>query len=512
MTRFARESGILLHPSSLPGPYGIGSTGAAAFTFIDQLAQAEQAVWQVLPLHATGGLASPYSATTTFALNPLLLDLDLLVADGLLSDEDLAPLADLPDSHVDYARVIPLKLDVVFKAGVRLAAQTGTPLASKLAGYRRKHGKAWLNDFALYEALKAAHGQQAWVDWPAELRDRKPAALRRARAVHCDTINATMAVQFLAERQWQALRTHAAKQGVWILGDMAIFVAHDSADTWVNPGQFKLDDAGHPKVMAGVPPDYFSATGQLWGNPIYDWAAQEADGFSWWKARMGRLLELADGVRIDHFRGFAACWEIPAGAPNAIVGEWVPAPGHALFAAILEAWPEAKVVAEDLGLITPDVLELRDAFGFPGLKILQFEFGGDGPHGERHPYHYPAASVTYTGTHDNNTVVGWFRNEGADQAARAADFEREAANALALMGGDGSDIHWRFIELAAGSGSALAIMALQDVMGLGGDGRMNVPGTIDGNWQWRYRDGDFTADQIERLAQITRANRRTTGA
>jgi 4-alpha-glucanotransferase len=512
MSAFERQSGILLHPSSLPGPYGIGSTGKAAFDFIDQLAEAEQSVWQVLPLHATGGLASPYSANTTFALNPLLIDLDLLVADGLLAPDDLAPLAALPDSHVDYAAVIPLKLDVVAKAGARLAAQKATPLARALGGYRRKHGKAWLADYALYEALKQANGQASWVDWPADLRDRKPAALRRARAEHAGAIAATEAVQFLAERQWQALKAYAARKDIWVLGDMAIFVAHDSADTWVNPAQFKLDQAGQPKVVAGVPPDYFSATGQLWGNPIYDWAAQEADGFSWWIARMGRLLQLADGVRIDHFRGFAACWEIPAGAENAIIGEWVAAPGHGLFTALVQAFPQARIVAEDLGLITDDVLELRDAFGFPGLKILQFEFGGDGPHGDRHPYHYPHASVTYTGTHDNNTVVGWFHNEGADKAARAADAEREAANALALLGGDGSDIHWRFIELAAGSGSALAISALQDVLGLGAEGRMNVPGTIDGNWQWRYQAGDITSDMLDRLRAITRQTRRASGA
>lgn len=341
------------------------------------------------------------------------------------------------------------------------------------------------------------------MHWPEGLRARDRQDLADARRDLASEIAAIEALQFLFDHQWQAVRSYAAGKGIMLIGDMAIFVAHDSADVWARPDLFKLNENFNPIVGAGVPPDYFSATGQLWGNPIYDWDAMANEGFAWWVARMRRLLDFADAVRLDHFRGFAACWETPAGETTAINGRWVEVPGMALFTSVMTALPELKVIAEDLGHITQDVIDLRDHFGFPGLKILEFEFGDGPPRDEKHPYHYPKNSVTYPSTHDNNTVRGWFLNDGREAAERANDAQREAANALELLGGDGSDIHWRMIVLALQSGSDLAIIALQDVLGLDGSGRMNTPGTITDNWNWRYRQDDLTAAYLDRLGDIT---------
>ncbi|NJR20138.1 MAG: 4-alpha-glucanotransferase [Hyphomonadaceae bacterium] len=392
---------------------------------------------------------------------------------------------------------------VLMQAGMRLAAQIDGPHAADLTAFRAKHGPVWLDDYALFEAISASRARQGWMHWPHGLRAREPEALAQARIELASEISAIIALQYLFHVQWRDLRAYAASKDIMLIGDMAIFVAHDSADVWARPDLFKLDQDFNPRVGAGVPPDYFSATGQLWGNPIYDWEAMEKDGFAWWIARMARLLDFADAVRLDHFRGFAACWETPAGETTAINGQWVTAPGKALFSAIMAALPNLKVIAEDLGHITEDVIALRDHFGFPGLKILEFEFGDGPPRDDRHPYHYPANSVTYPSTHDNNTVLGWFLNDGREAKERAADAPREAAAALELLGGDGSDIHWRVIELALHSGSDLAIIALQDVLGLDGSGRMNTPGTITDNWNWRYTQDQLQRADLERLANLT---------
>jgi 4-alpha-glucanotransferase len=506
---FERMSGILLHPTSLAGPYGMGEIGQAAFDFIDDLAQAGQRLWQILPINATGNNASPYSATTTFAANPLMIDIDGLIDLGLLEAGEVAHLKALRQDRVDFEQAVPARMAVLMLAGERAASLKHGPVAEGLAAFKARHGAAWLDDYALWEAISVSRGREGWMHWPDPLRRRHPEALSAARAELATAIGAIEALQYLFDRRWQALRAHAAARDVMIIGDMAIFVAHDSADVWAAPEQFKLDDNFNTRVMAGVPPDYFSATGQLWGNPIYDWDKMQADGFSWWKARVGRLLDFADTVRIDHFRGFASCWETPAGETTAINGQWVDAPGMALFAAIKETFPDLKVIAEDLGHITQDVLDLRDHFAFPGLKILEFEFSNGVPHGERHPYHYPEATVCYPSTHDNNTVRGWFLNDGREAAERAGDAPREAAAALELLGGDGSDIHWRFIELALQSGSVLAIIALQDVLGLDVSGRMNTPGTIEDNWDWRMTLGQFTKADIAALAELTKRHGRS---
>lgn len=500
---FDRMSGILLHPTSLPGPYGMGEIGGAAYAFVDDLARAKQRIWQILPINSTGNNASPYSATTTFAANAVMIDIASLVEMGLLSQDEVAPLAHLPQEKVDYDQAIPARMAVLMRAGGRLAAQTSGDHASGLAAFKALHGQSWLDDYALFEAVSVSRGREGWMHWPQGLRARDPAALALARQELSQQIGAIEALQYLFDVQWRALRAYAASKHIMLIGDMAIFVAHDSADVWARPDLFKLDADFNPRVGAGVPPDYFSATGQLWGNPIYDWDAMAGDGFAWWVARMRRLLDFADAVRLDHFRGFAACWETPAGETTAINGTWVEAPGKELFGAIMAALPSLKVIAEDLGHITEDVIELRDQFGFPGLKILEFEFGNGPPRDDRHPYHYPKNSVTYPSTHDNNTVRGWFLNDGREAAERAADAPREAAAALELMGGDGTDIHWRMIELALQSGSDLAIIALQDVLGLDGAGRMNTPGTITENWHWRYRQNDIRQADLDRLAQLT---------
>jgi 4-alpha-glucanotransferase len=501
---FERSSGILVHPTSLPGPYGMGEIGAAAFAFIDELARAKQSLWQILPINATGNNASPYSATTTFAANPVMIDLDALIELGLLHDDEVAPLKALPQEKIDFDQTISARMGVLMLAGARFATRAGGDLGAAFAAFKAEHGQKWLDDYCLFEAISVSRGREGWMHWPHALRTRQADALSAARTELKEQIGAIEALQFLFHHQWQALRAYAASRGVLLVGDMAIFVAHDSADVWARPDLFKLDGDFNTIVGAGVPPDYFSATGQLWGNPIYEWDAHAAEGFEWWSARMGRLLDFADAVRLDHFRGFASCWETPAGETTAINGTWVDAPGMALFEAVMKAHPTLKVIAEDLGHITPDVTELRDHFQFPGLKILEFEFGDGPPRDGRHPYHYPANSVTYPSTHDNNTVRGWFLNDGREAVERAADAPREAANALELLGGDGSDIHWRMIELALQSGSDLAIIALQDVLGLDGSGRMNTPGTITDNWNWRYKRGDLTPEHLDRLGDLTR--------
>ena len=506
---FDRSSGILLHPTSLPGPYGIGEIGGAAMAFVDSLARAQQRIWQILPINATGNNASPYSATTTFAANAVMIDIASLTELGLLHEDEVRHLKDLPQVKVDFDVTIPARMKVLMLAGERLARQQQGAHVEALAAFKARHGAAWLDDYALFEAISVSHSRAGWMHWPNGLRARDPNALAQARDELASQIAAITALQYLFDVQWQNVRSYAAAKGIMLIGDMAIFVAHDSADVWARPDLFKLDENFNPIVGAGVPPDYFSATGQLWGNPIYEWEAMKKDGFAWWIARMRRLLDFADAVRLDHFRGFAACWETPAGETTAINGHWVEAPGDALFTAIMTALPDLKVIAEDLGHITQDVFDLRDKFGFPGLKILEFEFGNGPPRDDTHPYHYPTNSVTYPSTHDNNTVRGWFLNDGREALERAGDAPREAAAALELLGGDGSDIHWRMIELALNSGSDLAIIALQDVLGLDGrNGRMNTPGTITDNWNWRFKASDLTGETLDRLADMTRTYER----
>jgi len=508
---FERESGILLHPTSLPGPHGIGEIGAEALRWLEELRAMGQGLWQVLPLGPTGFGDSPYQSPSSFAGAPQLLSLATLRDEGLLEDDELAPLRDLPRTRADFARAIPQRQALLRRAARRLAQ---SPAArAELASFRERQ-RDWLDDWALFDALKQAHEGRAWSEWPAPLRDRDGAALARARDQLGDEIAEATALQFLFDRQWRAVRARALALGIRIVGDLPIFVAHDSADVWQRRELFHLDGEGLPTVVAGVPPDYFSETGQRWGNPLYRWEAHAAEDYTWWAARLRRTLEMVDVVRIDHFRGFAAYWEIPASEPTAIHGRWLPGPGFALFDSLRRRLGSLPVIAEDLGLITPDVEALRDRLGFPGMRVLQFAFGG-GARNPHAPGRYLANCVAYTGTHDNDTLAGWIAggSDGDGRAAEQVARERARLERYLHLGRLGSgarrpvegDLGWACIELLLRSRAGAVIVPLQDVLGLGSEARMNTPGRPEGNWAWRFTWEQLEPARCARLAALSRA-------
>ena len=429
--QLTRSSGVLLHPTSLPGRYGIGDLGPRAHAWVDFLAEAGCGLWQVLPLGPTGFDNSPYQSFSSFAGNPYLLSPESLLAEGLLREADLEPAA-FPSDRVDFSALIPWKLKVLGAAYRRFCASPPAGLREELEHFRRRHAE-WLEDFALFMALKEARQETRWIEWPEPLRRRVPGAIEEARRIHAEGMERQVFYQFLFFRQWEVLRRHAAGKGVRIIGDVPIFVAPDSADLWARPDLFKLDEAQRPARVAGVPPDYFSPTGQLW-NPLYRWEAHAATGFAWWAARLRAILEWVDLVRLDHFRGFAAAWEIPADSPTAEMGRWEPGPGAAFFETMREKLGSLPVIAEDLGVITPEVIELRDRFELPGMKVLQFAFSG--PDNLFLPHVFPQNCVVYTGTHDNDTSRGWFRS--------APDEERDFCRRY--LGRDGTDIAWDLIR------------------------------------------------------------------
>lgn len=478
--RFPRSSGILLHPTSLPGPWGIGDLGDVAYTFVDFLYEAGQGLWQVLPLGPTGYGDSPYQCFSAFAGNPLLVSLDRLIDAGLLDRAEVeaaaAPYArDLAVDQVNYGPVIGFKLPLLRQSFTRLREGVAPEIAAAFAQFCADQA-FWLDDYALFMALKEAHGGVSWSEWEPDLRARKAAALKKARKDLADSIAVQQYLQFLFFQQWAPLKAYANERGITIIGDAPIFVAYDSADVWANPELFFLDKAGKPTVVAGVPPDYFSATGQRWGNPLYRWDRMAKDGYAWWVARLRQTFTQVDILRLDHFRGFAAYWEVPASEETAMNGRWVKGPGAALFTQLEQQLGALPIIAEDLGLITPDVLDLRDRFDLPGMKVLQFAFDGD-PANIYLPHHHPVNAVVYTGTHDNNTTVGWF--------AGLTEAERDLVRAY--LGRDGSDIAWDLLRLAMMSVSDMAVVPFQDVLRLRGDARMNTPGEPGGNWGWRLR-------------------------
>ncbi len=484
-----RRSGVLLHPTSLPSPYGIGDVGRAAFDFLDYLARARQSIWQVLPLGPTGFGDSPYASPSAFAGNPLLIAPQPLLEQGLLQPTDVAELRTLPADHVDFNQLLPLKRQVLESAFARGRQESG----SRLDRFRQSHA-SWLEDFALFSALKDRFGG-AWTDWEPAVRDREPDALARARGELTDLIDFHVFCQFVFFEQWLGLRAHASKLGIAIIGDIPVFVAHDSADVWAHQHLFKLDERGCPIVIAGVPPDYFSATGQVWGNPQYDWNAMAAEGYDWWIRRFRHLLEQVDLVRIDHFRGFEAAWEVPAGARTAVGGAWVKGPGEVVFRTIATALGggQPPVVAEDLGMITDEVRDLLKSTGFPGMKVLQFAFG-DGPGNPYLPHNYTDPNcVVYTGTHDNDTTRGWY--------ARASAHERE--HARRYIGGDTADVAQDLVRLALSSTANTAIVPLQDVLDLGSEARMNTPGQVEANWVWRFVNDALDPARADALARMT---------
>ena len=498
---FPRASGILLHPTSLPGPFGIGDLGPQAYEFIDFLVAAGQTLWQVLPLGPTGYGDSPYACYSAFAGNTLLISPEVLVQEGLLDSRDAAG-RQVAQRRIDFGTAHKLKEELLSKAYERYKRTTDTTLRSAFETFAQEEAQ-WLEDYALFRALKDAHGGIAWNQWEPPLIRRTSSALAGAREQLREQIEAHMYYQFLFFRQWSGLKRYCNEHDIKVVGDLPIFVAQDSADVWTNPEQFKLDENGKPQVIAGVPPDYFSATGQLWGNPLYDWERMESDGFKWWIQRVRATLKVVDIARVDHFRGFAACWEIPGEDTTAERGQWVEAPGRKLFTAIRKALGELPIIAEDLGVITPDVVALREDFGFPGMRILQFGFGGDAKNIDL-PHNYVPNVVAYTGTHDNDTTVGWFQSVAGEGSTRTAkQIERERQFCLDYLNSSGEEIHWDFIRCVLASVANTAIIPLQDLLGLGTEARMNLPNSTSGNWSWRFETNDLNEELAKRLKALT---------
>lgn len=499
----SRSSGILLHPTSLPGRYGIGDLGDEAFAFVDFLVASEQQVWQVLPLGPTGYGDSPYQSFSAFAGNPLLISPDRLAEDGLLSKSDLGRVPRFGSGRVNFGRVIEYKRALLGRAYENFKRTTDVGLRASFLAFGQEAGE-WLEDYALFRALKDAHGGLSWIDWDPALARRERAATQSARERLRDRVEAEKFYQYLFFKQWKALKQYCRDNRVSIVGDVPIFIAYDSADVWRRPELFKLDPAGRPAVVAGVPPDYFSATGQLWGNPLYDWDRLREEGFRWWIERMRATFETVDLVRVDHFRGFSACWEVPFGEATAERGRWVNVPGRELFMALKEALGALPIIAEDLGVITPDVEALRDEFGFPGMRILQFAFRTDSTNIDL-PHNYVPNTIVYTGTHDNDTTEGWFNSrEGAGSTRAQSQIEREREYCLRYLKSDGKRISWDFIGAAFASVANLAIVPLQDVLGLGSAARMNLPASPQGNWAWRYKSGALTQKHAAGLKELTR--------
>jgi 4-alpha-glucanotransferase len=485
-----RSSGILLHVTSLPGPHGIGDLGPAAYDWIDQLAAAGQSWWQFLPLGPTGYGDSPYQCFSAFAGNPNLISLERLVEDGLLASADL-PKRDWSVSEVDYDAVRPLKNQATTRAFNRFTSQAPRALKDDFAAFCQTEAQ-WLVPFALFAALKDHHDGSAWWDWPEGDRFFDPASAPQRLQSLGDTARLHQFRQFLFFRQWQQLRQHAQKQGVKFIGDMPIFISSDSADVWSRPELFQLDADRRPTFVAGVPPDYFSETGQLWGNPLYDWDEHRRTGFQWWISRLASAFQQVDLVRLDHFRGFEAYWAVPAGDKTAERGTWNPGPGGELFNAAKTALGELPLIAEDLGVITANVDALRRAFALPGMRILQFAFGG-AIEDRFIPHHYVHHTVVYTGTHDNETTIGWYQNlkpQERELFLRYAPLARQ-------------DPGWEMIRLAWASVADLAIAPLQDLLQLDNAARMNYPGKAEGNWRWRADPRLLTPEVFAKLADFT---------
>ncbi len=490
--RFPRASGVLLHPTSLPGPHGCGDFGPDAYHFVDWLVGAGQKLWQLLPLAGIGPGNSPYMSNSAFAGNPLLVDLAALQRQGWLDAADLEPVPGLQADKVNFAAMYPFRMQRLAKAAARFAS-TGT--AEQQADFElfQTEQASWMADYTLFMSLCEACGWQDWCDWEPALARRQPKALAAARTQHAARIQFWQFCQWQFYRQWRALKTYANGKGVEIIGDTPIFIAYLSAEVWANQQLFELDDKGRPTVVAGVPPDFFSATGQRWGNPLYRWSAHAKDGYAWWVERVRRTFELVDIVRIDHFRGFAGYWEIPASEPNAVKGRWVPGPGEPLFKAIAKALGPMPIIAEDLGVITPDVEALRKKFGFPGMRVLQFAFVGDA--NDRYlPHNFEPDTVVYTGTHDNDTVAGWW--------ATASDHERH--HARGYLATDGGDMPWTMIRAAMSSVADTAVHPMQDVLALPTESRMNFPGQESGWWGWRFEWGQVQPWHAGRLAELGR--------
>ncbi|KAM3096053.1 4-alpha-glucanotransferase [Phormidesmis sp. 146-35] len=495
---FPRSSGILLHPTCFPGRFGIGELGSEAQKFVDFMVDSGQQFWQVLPLGPTGYGNSPYSSYSAMAGNPFLISLEVLQDQGWLEESDLWNVPDFPIDWVDFDRVTAFKLPLLHKACNQFKTQATAEQQQKFADFC--HSRAyWLEDYALFMALKDDHGGTSWHTWKPELAKRQPDEMVEAR----ERLNAEVYfykyVQFEFFQQWAEVKKCANDRNIQIIGDIPIYVAHDSSDVWANPENFSLDEkTGEAAMMAGVPPDYFSETGQLWGNPVYNWEHLQATGFSWWIRRFEAMLDYVDLIRIDHFRGFEAYWAVPQGEETAMNGEWIKAPGEYFFETLNQKLGRLPILAEDLGVITPEVDALRDRFDFPGMKILQFAFGSD-PGNPFLPFNFVRNCVVYTGTHDNDTTAGWYDS--------ASDWEKEQLyDYLGCISPDG--VHWDLIRLALQSIANQALIPLQDLLGLGTNARMNFPSTATGNWGWRYRGEALNSEVSYKLKKLTHLNGR----
>lgn len=479
---FPRNAGVLLHPTSLPGAHGIGDLGAEAHKFLEFMTTTGLKIWQMLPLGPTGYGDSPYQCFSAFAGNPMLIELP--GAGGSFSKDT-----------VEFEKVIAHK-----KALLEAACDRFVP-DDRYRAFVSANSD-WLSDYALFSAVKQAFGGVQWTEWDADIAAREPEAMTRWRTKLAVQIERVQMQQYFFFAQFYALKRAAAAKGIQLMGDLPIYVAHDSADVWANPKLFKLDEKGHPIVQAGVPPDYFSATGQLWGNPIYDWETMAEQKYAWWVKRMRASFQLFDIVRIDHFRGFEAYWEVPGEDTTAVNGKWVKGPGDALFKAIENVLGPLPIVAEDLGLITPEVAALRDGLGFPGMAILQFAFGTDSSANDFTPHNYTRHKVVYTGTHDNDTTVGWWTQGAGDSTRSAEDVEKEHDYAKRYLNTDGTEIHWVMMRAALASVANTVLVPMQDILGLGGEARMNLPGRQAGNWGFRFSWDKVTPEITHRLAEL----------
>lgn len=493
---FSRSSGVLLHPTSFPGKYGIGDLGPYAYQFIDFLERSGQSVWQILPLGPTSYGDSPYQSFSAFAGNPLMVNPDFMVDHGFLNREALTDVPPFPEEKVDFGWVIFWK-NQLFEQGYRFFQDNKR---NNLEGWDAFETfcaaqAGWLDDYALFMAVKGfhvAHKGGVWSSWPADIRDRKPAALKAWRTKLEKEIETERFKQFLFFKQWREIKAYANQRGIQIIGDMPIFVAFDSADVWANRDLFYLNGDGEASVVAGVPPDYFSETGQRWGNPLYKWEKMAERDYAWWTERLKKTFETVDILRIDHFRGFESYWEIPAQNETAIEGEWKPGPGLPFFKRLTAKLGQLPIIAEDLGVITPEVVALREGTGFPGMKILQFGFEGDSGNAFL-PHNYDTDCVVYTGSHDNETTVGWYQN-GSDQ---------ERDHVRRYLGRDGSDIAWDLIRLGHQSVAIMSVIPLQDLFSLDNRARMNFPGKVGGYWSWRYAEGMLNGMIEARLRDLT---------
>jgi 4-alpha-glucanotransferase len=494
---FTRASGLLLHPTSLPGRFGIGDLGKEAYNFVDFLLASGQSLWQVLPLGPTGYGDSPYQCFSALAGNPLLISLERLLDEGLLYNIDFKGVPHFSADRVNFGLVIKVKNTLLRKAFDNFKKSRNNNLRNEFAAFCEQSA-SWLDDYALFSALKESHSGASWSEWEPELVKRNQDALAAKREELKDPIEAKKFFQFLFFRQWSQLKAYCNEKGIKIIGDIPIFVAYDSVDLWAHPELFKLDKSGKMTVVAGVPPDFFSETGQLWGNPLYNWKRMRMGGYLWWIERLQAMLKLFDIIRLDHFRGFAACWEVPAGDKTAERGRWVHGPGKGFFTTLKGVFGELPIIAEDLGVITPDVEALRDDFKLPGMRVMQFAFNADSKNLHL-PHNYIRNMVVYTGTHDNDTTVGWYEN--IDTETPQGKWEKTYC--LKYLKSDGEEIHWDFIRAAFASVADTTIIPMQDLLGLDTNGRMNIPASDQGNWNWRLKPKSLTKELAERLRELT---------